>query len=316
MSQQEIKKFFESKGIHVNSISLLEKGVNRNAYAIQTDNKDYVFKMFSKKATPYINKHIKWLRQAHKIKDLALYPLNARAIMIHEKPCYYYEYFEGLPFYKAKVKNKAYAFGRVVGNFDRIFSKISTTKVKKHLWLTMSPEHINEVSLELLNHKESHFQHLGQYVLDAYSLLTSQKIDFDKCHTQIIHSDLHMGNALYNGKKARVIDLDGLRTDFRAFEPAVFVSYTFVDEANRVQTKVLNQFLDGYQSVIKLNQSEKKALPALALRRKITEFIWLYGKFKDGHFDRAEFDRLSSYTIRNMKAITQKYDKLADIVKR
>jgi len=316
MSQQEIKKFFESKEMNVNSISLLEKGVNRNAYAIQTNDQDYVFKMFSKRAMPYINKHIKWLRQAHKIKDLALYPLNAKAIMVNGRPCYYYKYFEGQPFHKAKVKDKAYVFGSVVGDFDKIFSKINTIKVKKHLWLTMSPEKINEVSSELLNHKEAHFQNLGQYVLDAYSLLTSQKIDFDKCPTQIIHSDLHMGNALYNGEKARVIDLDGLRTDFRAFEPAVFVSYTFVNEANRVQTKVLNQFLDGYQSVIKLNQAEKKALPALALRRKITEFIWLYGKFKDGHFDRAEFDRLSSYTIRNMKAITQKYDKLVEIVKR
>ncbi len=317
--QQLIKEYFSSIGIAVKTASLLERGTNKNTYRMEAGKKFYILKLFDAKMSSRIQQQIQWLRLAHKIDDIAICPLNESLLRIGGKEGYYYEYFPGKPVMESNIPNVFPISGRVVGRFDKAMAKVESFEANAKFWKENEEGRVKATVKSLQGSEDSYLEQLAGTIQKAYSLAESglKKADIKGCRTQLIHSDLHFNNILFDRKanKFRVIDLDGLNPGLLAQEIAVTMSYALTDDAGQMQEKHLAELLKAYDGAVQLLPEEKSLIPLLVIKRKITEFMWLYNKWEERHFSREEFDRYHVQTIRNLKSAVENYEELKYLVR-
>lgn len=301
--QKEIIKYFASKGIKVDRITKLRKGTNKNTYKIFA-NKVFILKLYDKNES-FLSSQIKWLREAHKYADIAIYPLNEKVLHIADKWGYYYLFFSGVEVQNAKIRNKEFWFGEKIAQFDLVLSKVKQEKRKSKFYSWDERKDIKKLIAQLKSEKSI----ILDLVKTGFALIEkdSKKIDFSLCRTQLVHRDLHYSNMLYNKEKIKIIDTDCIDCDLLPASISIIISYCFSKKFN---PKSINDLLQGYTEKIILNKIELTVITLLIVKRKLTELAWLKGQLKSGKHTKKEFEEFSGNTIKNLKNIVQNYDLL------
>jgi Ser/Thr protein kinase RdoA (MazF antagonist) len=99
----------------------------------------------------------------------------------------------------------------------------------------------------------------GVYSIELTRLTNELKqIDFKKLRTGPIHGDLSNVNILINENKLFLIDWDGAQIDYLVYEISVFISSYLI--TNKIDYDSIKSFLEGYSSIIKLNDEELKSI--------------------------------------------------------
>jgi homoserine kinase type II len=154
-------------------------------------------------------------------------------------------------------------------------------KLAKHIGITLAVLHNLLYKLKLSggyfwgkNHqfkKQNHPEKFaGLKVKEEYSKLLKdmKSIDRKKLKESIIQCDFHTGNLLVkNNQITAVVDWEDAHKDYLCYDLGICISSIFIYSSGI--RKQLKDFLEGYQSVRKLNNEEKKAVYYFALTRKL-----------------------------------------------
>lgn len=92
---------------------------------------------------------------------------------------------------------------------------------------------------------------------------------YDYLPKQLIHRDVHFGNFLFSeGHFTGYIDFDLSQKNIRIFDVCYFLTGLLADEAENLFSKnewleIVNAAIAGYESVLKLSEKEKNAVPCV-----------------------------------------------------
>lgn len=92
---------------------------------------------------------------------------------------------------------------------------------------------------------------------------------YDYLPKQLIHRDVHFGNFLFSeGHFTGYIDFDLSQKNIRIFDVCYFLAGLLTDEAENLFRKnewleMVNAVIAGYESVLKLSEEEKNAIPCV-----------------------------------------------------
>ncbi len=129
--------------------------------------------------------------------------------------------------------------------------------------------------------------------------VTVNELGFDNWQKQIIHSDWHPGNMLFNGHKvAAVLDFEAVKQAPRICDVGNgALQFSIIGGQNnpnqwpeKLDKKRLNTFLNGYRSRLDIDEDKLKALPWLMIETMIAESVLpiaTTGFF--GHFSGVDF---------------------------
>ena len=98
---------------------------------------------------------------------------------------------------------------------------------------------------------------------------------------QVIHRDPNPGNIIINHEDAGFIDFELSERNVRIFDPCyaatAVLSECFADDSDRLSKwlRIYQGIIEGYDSVAKLSEEEKKAVPYVILSNQLICVAWL-----------------------------------------
>ncbi len=104
---------------------------------------------------------------------------------------------------------------------------------------------------------------------------------YDKLPKQIIHRDPNPGNVIVNDENGGFIDFELSERNIRIFDPCyaatAILSECFSDDDDRLRkwVEIYQGIIKGYDSVVKLSDEEKKAIPYVILSNQLICVAWL-----------------------------------------
>lgn len=309
----KIQSVLKNEGLDIQSVKMLDKGTNKNSYIVTAKKGKFIVKLYKEKDKSSVQKQLNWLRAAHKIANVTIYPLNDKLLKIGPKLGFYYEYFPGVPINQTKINNVFLWFGKVAGRFNQVLKRVAKSNLTPTFWSEDEEDHVRGLIKDLQKHNPK----LAKLMQKAYDTILNalKEIKIDKCRMQLLHSDLHFDNVLYDSKTkiAKVIDIDGIDFYILPREIAITLSYALEGKKGTLYETAITDLLKGYQSVVKLNKQEKKLLAPLIIKRKITELAWLHGQLKSGNHTQKEFETFSAHTISKLTVAMKHFSKLTEL---
>jgi len=110
---------------------------------------------------------------------------------------------------------------------------------------------------------------------------------YDNLPKQIIHRDPNPGNIIINSDKWGFIDFEISERNLRIFDPCyaatAILSENFVENDNKKLSKwieIYKNIIYGYDSVAKLSDDERKAIPYVIMSNQLICIAWLSGQDK------------------------------------
>ncbi len=178
--------------------------------------------------------------------------------------------------YLDDYKEKARFIGEIVGQLDLALSKIDTIVDEVDLAKTVS-----EWAIPALKGKIN----LNPEVMEKYA---SQFYElFKELPRQVIHRDPNPSNIILAKDRWGFIDFELSEENARIFDPCyaatAILSETF-EEGNEEKlftwVEVMKEVIYGYDSVVKMTDAEKKAIPYMILANQFVSTAFFAGKDK------------------------------------
>lgn len=160
---------------------------------------------------------------------------------------------------------------------------------------------------------------LNQLAINATKLFTKKilTIDFNLIRKQFIHKDLHFLNVIYNvtNEKYLVIDTSGISINFLPREIAVSIGNILLDSYGNLSKNNVINLLRGYNSIIKLNDTERKVIPLFIIQKKLGEIEYLYKQLRLANSNRQGIEIIKKYissSVRTLTYVVKEYDNLVN----
>lgn len=312
---KDLQKALFGLGIKVDSAKGMDGGATNMVYLIESGKDKFVLKMCNGLNRGQVQKLINLLLKINFQRDITTKPLNKKPIRLSKDYGYVYNFFNGNPFRVAKVKNRFYKFGKILGEVDksmlRLKSPIGTTKLKeiisnlkgynsKVLWIANNFRGGRAIKEGMLNSANK-----GLSLVDP---------EFYKgCRVSFIHGDLNMDNVIYNGKSNLyfLIDMTSLNNDLLVNELTLPFSYMLTN-SDKENKKRIKSMLNGYESEINLTIREKKAIVDLVILRRIGELRWLIDQHNSGRMNNKNFKFWIEDTLKYLKISVDHYARIKE----
>ncbi len=141
--------------------------------------------------------------------------------------------------------------------------------------------------------------------------------NFNLIRTQYIHKDLHFFNVVYNtiNKKYLIIDTNGLSVHFLPREIAVSIGNTLLDSHGDFSKNNIKNLIRGYDSIMKLNNSERKVIPLFIIQKKLGEIKYLYKQLQLANYSNQNNKIIKKYislSIKTLNYLVNEYDNLVN----
>lgn len=175
--------------------------------------------------------------------------------------------------------DKARLVGEILGQLSLALAKVDAVLEEPDLYGSVVNYAIPKVKTKL-NVPESIFAGYEKEFAKLYPALTKQ----------VIHRDPNPGNLILAEEGWGVIDFELSEKNVRIFDPCyaatAILSETFEagnEEKLQKWMVIFQNILCGYDSVVKLTEEEKKAIPYVVLSNQLLALAWFEGqeKFKD-----------------------------------
>ena len=178
--------------------------------------------------------------------------------------------------YEGDQRDKARLVGEIVGQLSIALAKIDVPvdelDVNRdiHTWAVPAMDGMLNIDRGFLNSFLEKFDEL-----------------YPGLPAQIIHRDPNPGNIIMNGDKWGFIDFDLSKRSVRIYDPcyaaSAILSETFEtgnDERCEKWITILQGIMYGYDSVVKISEREKEAVPYILLANQFIAAAWFAGKEK------------------------------------
>lgn len=261
------KKYFTLPIVHFECI---EFGIENTNYLIKADGKKFVLRVYNpSRKRNRIQKEIEvmnYLLDNNIPVPKAISSLNQNIIeKIDGKQAVLFSFIQGInPPWEPMNLELAKDIGMNVGKLQLVLlqSKIKVSSLSEFS-ASIRPKH-------------SSFQNYLEEINQAL-----EQIDLKKLRKGLIHSDITRENIKVNNRSLMgFLDFDDLHKDYLSWDLAIALTHLFVAKSFGIDWKGLYSFLEGYQSVMKLNKQEKHALIPFIMLRNINLLALIEKKSK------------------------------------
>lgn len=166
---------------------------------------------------------------------------------------------------------KARFVGEIIGQFHLVLRKIEMPADDVDLYGTVKDWAMPRAK-DILSLSEQ----FCQEYLDGFGQL------YSKLPRQIIHRDPNPGNIIVSEDKWGFIDLELSEKNIRVYDPCYAATAVLVECFDRNRQEMLDKWLEiyrnitwGYDSIIKLTDEEKEALPYVVMTNQLVCVAWL-----------------------------------------
>lgn len=181
--------------------------------------------------------------------------------------------------YAEDYADKARFIGEILGQLSRALAKVDAVLEEPNLY-----ESVVNYTIPKLSGKLNVGEELFKGYKEEFALL------YPKLTRQVIHRDPNPGNLILSETGWGFIDFELSEKNVRIFDPCyaatAILSETF-EAGNPEKLKkwlvVFQNIICGYDSVVKLSEEEKKAIPYVVLSNQLLALVWFEGqeRFKD-----------------------------------
>jgi Ser/Thr protein kinase RdoA (MazF antagonist) len=144
-----------------------------------------------------------------------------------------------------------------------------------------------------LKHRQADYDFINT-AAEKLCTYIEKNLSMEKPYYGYCHGDIHSGNVFFNGDNPVIFDFDCMGYGWRAYDICVFAWNETGGDENYIEKEPWKAFLDGYNSIRKLSETELEAINAFAALRE----LWLMGLhadviernagccwYNDGYFD-------------------------------
>lgn len=178
--------------------------------------------------------------------------------------------------YEEDYADKARFVGEILGQLSLALSKVEAVLEEPNLYESVVNHAIPKLKGKLMVDEEL-FRGYEKEFAPIYDALTKQ----------VIHRDPNPGNLILSEEGWGVIDFELSEKNVRIFDPCyaatAILSETFeVGNEEKLQKwlVIFRNIICGYDSVVKLSEEEKKAVPYVVLSNQLLALAWFEGQEK------------------------------------
>lgn len=320
----------------VNKCKLVSNGIN-DVYEINTENNNYFFRMSVGKRVSNVD-----VKEEINVINLLLKEGLSVVIPIADIEGNYVwtvEAPEGVRtcvLFKEAV-NKSGDWKECMINFGCLVAKMHQIADTNNLSFSRKSIDLRELcDMPLIKIKKiinpKYFSLLDEVSMAAKEMCSyiENLISREKPYYGFCHGDLHIDNVFFNGETPILFDFDCMGIGFRSYDISVFLWNTCYKQNNFEKCQDWSYFLEGYNSIRVLSQSEIDAIPAFIVLRTIW-FMGLHvdcmdtnkdGCWMDDEYFMANFQLIKLFYLNTAEQssaegfLTQKLDKIPlDMIK-
>lgn len=191
-----------------------------------------------------------------------------------------------------KVK-KAYNLGCMAAQIHTIADEKNFIVCRAPIDLVQLAKKPLELIQPYLAHRTADYEFLSN-AAEKLCRYVGDNFGHEKPYYGYCHGDIHSGNVFFEGDAPKIFDFDCMGYGWRAYDICVFAwNETFGDE-KYIETEAWKAFLEGYNFVRQLSETELASINAFAALRE----LWLMGLhadviernaecswYNDGYFD-------------------------------
>ena len=149
--------------------------------------------------------------------------------------------------------------------------------------VSRDPIDINQLArkpLQLIDPYLKHRKEDYDFIQNATENLCNyieKNLSREKPYYGYCHGDIHSGNVFFHGDNPVIFDFDCMGYGWRAYDICVFAWNETASDENYIEKEPWKTFLEGYNSIRILNETELKGINAFAALRD----LWLMGLHAD-----------------------------------
>jgi Ser/Thr protein kinase RdoA (MazF antagonist) len=297
---------------------LVKRGTNVNTYLAEQAGKKFVLKVYPKREKKEIQELVGLLRAINSGGKITIDPLNPRVLSYQKYVGFVYQFFVGKEFKHARMKNRLYTFGKLIGDFDEKASKVKTSRLDptdaKKERVSCIPD-AKALVPKLSKSKDPRFQKAAHMLKIAVRKVEKESADLSRCRICLLHLDMNHSNVIYNEKtgKYMVIDSKEIRSGYLPEEIAVPIS-DLIGRSTTKNRRIIKELIRGYESKIKLRKEEKRLIPFFMMLRKMGELVWLFHRYMKDDIPKPIFIKHIKISSRRLATIISQYDELVRLL--
>ena len=272
LQHEEVKQFLEQYNINdLKSYQGIIEGVENTNYLIKTSQQDYILTIYEKRVDendlPFF---IKLLSNLSQNKFPCPKPIankdNQKINKIKNKNAALVTFLNGKS--KTKVTSEdCFEIGKITAQLHEITKKFDI-KRKNNLSIESWEAILEKTIQQKINLEKSIIEKTKNYLG-----FLKEKWPKD-LPTGIIHADLFTDNIFFtNNKVSGIIDFYFACNDFFAYEIAICLNSICFDNNSTFNMTKAKNLIDGYSSIRKLSDDEKKYLPILSMGAAMRFFL-------------------------------------------
>ena len=281
MNNEEIKELFRKYNLEVTTIKKANNSYNSKVYIVNTKEKKYILKL-TKDKEKRVNekKYYNYLYQyvpTSKVLYSSHYKKNEYNIIT---------FLEGKNIYDEECNNLS---TEEILNIGKLLASIHNCPLlsvsKDDSWISYLNSYIEKAEKEL---KDLFGDEDNQLIVTFLKTFLTKKISnqYENC---LLHMDYRVGNIIIDkNNKAGIIDLESMKNGDYVFD--------FVKMNRIFNEKNFETFLNGYQTVKKINADFSEKLKFYSFFDSYTSLLWCYvNNQKNSDFYKLNYSIVKKY---------------------
>ncbi|BCN31162.1 phosphotransferase enzyme family protein [Anaeromicropila herbilytica] len=168
-------------------------------------------------------------------------------------------------------------------NLGKMIARMHEISDDKDFKVSRSPIDLNQLMKQpldrikyYLEHRQDDYKYLSESS-EKLSKYIEQKLKKEQPIYGFCHGDIHSGNIFFEENEPMIFDFDCMGYGWRAYDICVFAWNESYENEHYCYSEEWKAFMDGYNSVRQLSESERDTINAfIALRQ-----LWLMGLHAD-----------------------------------
>ncbi len=265
VSREELEEFLACYDLGVlKSYDGIPRGVSNTNYHVLTDSGRYILTLFEKRRVNYDDLPFFFAFTDHLIEKGFACPkaLPARSgetiNMLNGRAAVLVSFLKGRDLIESEItRDICHLFGAYVAGLHNAADGFDQTRPN-----TMGLNEWKEIAAQVAPLAENYESGMNDFISSEIACLTENwPPDLPR---GAVHTDLFPDNVFFqDGKPCGVIDFYFACTEFFAYDLAIVVNAWCFDTQNRFNPARFKMLMTGYESVRKLHDAERRALPLL-----------------------------------------------------
>lgn len=173
-------------------------------------------------------------------------------------------------------KKKAFNLGQMLARLHVVADDNNFIVSREPIDMAQLAKRPLEIIYPYLKHRQADYDFINNAVEKLCNYI-EKNLSLEKPYYGYCHGDIQSGNVFFDGDNPKIFDFDCMGYGWRAYDISIFAWNETCRDEDYINKEPWNAFLEGYNSIRKLSETELEAINAFAALRE----LWLMGLHAD-----------------------------------